>query len=170
MGDDFYQLFRVFEYTAFRLEVRENYNVAREAESFRKFRAGEPVDLSWAESWFSMVREATAEGRRFSRVRVVNLPLSDYSRFGLWASRLNSDAGEDIRYLARDVAQKAGLPDRDYWLFDSRKLARMRFGGDGRFLGGEVIEDVAEILWHNYWRDAARHWALRREDFETGQG
>src|SRR5262249_51248608 len=91
IGDDFQQLFRSCEHTAFRLEVRESYSAPREVESFRRFKAGEPVDLSWAETWFSMIREATAAGRRFARVRVVNVPLSDYSRFGLWAARRTSE-------------------------------------------------------------------------------
>lgn len=150
--------------------MRDSYNAPREVESFRKFRAGEQVDMSWAESWFGMIREATAEGRLFSRVRVVSLPLTGYSRFGLWASQFASAAGEDIRYLARDVALEAELPNHDYWLFDSRKLVRMRFGEDDRFLGGEVIEDAAEIVRHNYWRDAARRHAVRRDDFGTEQG
>lgn len=152
------------------MEVRDRYNAPREVESFRRFLDGEPDNLSWAESWFSMIREATAEGRLFSRVRVVSLPLTDYSRFGLWASSFSSGAGEDIRYVTRDKAQKVELPNHDYWLFDSRKLVRMRFGGDDRFLGGEIIEDAAEIVKHNYWRDAARHFAVRRDDFGTKQG
>lgn len=116
-----------------------------------------------------MIREATAEGRHFSRVRVVSMPLSDYSRFGLWAAQFTSDAGEDIRYVTRDEAQKAELPNHDYWLFDSRKLVRMHFGDEDRFLGGEIIEDAAEIVKHNYWRDAARHCAVRRDDFGAEQ-
>ncbi|MEV6980603.1 DUF6879 family protein [Sphaerisporangium sp. NPDC051017] len=167
IGDDFNQLFRTFEHTAFRLEVRESYNAPREVESFRRFRAGEPVDLSWAETWFNMIREATAEGRRFARVRVVSVPLSDYSRFGLWAAQRTSDAGEDIRYLPRDVAEQLGLPNHDYWLFDSRKLARMHFGEKDKFRGGEIITDAAEIVRHNYWRDVAQHHAIRRDEFEA---
>lgn len=48
-------------------------------------------------------------------------------------------AGEDIRYLARHDA--TGLPDYDYWLFDSSGLVRMHFDDDENFLGGELIED-----------------------------
>ncbi len=66
-----------------------------------------------------MVREATNEGRRFSRVRVVSIPLADYIRFGVWASQFTTAAGEGIRYLARDQAQDMALPSHDYWLFDS---------------------------------------------------
>jgi hypothetical protein len=113
-----------------------------------------------------MVHAATAEGRRFSRVRVVSQPMTDYSRFGLQNSRHTVAAGDDIRYLTRDRANAVGLPDHDYWLFDSRKLAWMHFDDtDDHFLGAEIIEDPASVVQHNYWRDAARHWAVRRDDF-----
>jgi len=158
-------LFRTFEHTAFRLEVRESYNAPREVESFRLFRAGEPVDLSWAETWFSMIRQATAGGRRFARVRVVSVPLSDYSRFGMLASRLTGEAGEDIRYLHRDIAEQLNIPNHDYWLFDSRKLVRMHFGEADKFQGGEIITDTTEIMNHNYWRDTAQHHAVIRDEF-----
>jgi hypothetical protein len=127
--------------------------------------AGEPDDLLWYQDWLTMVREATAEGRLFSRVRVVSLPLTDYSRFGLWASGYTIEAGDDIRYLVRDQADAAELPEHDFWLFDSRKLVRMHFGDDDRFVGAEVIEDPVTIVEHNYWRDAARHHATNRDEF-----
>jgi hypothetical protein len=117
------------------------------------------------QSWLTMLGEATATGRTFARVRVVTTPLTDYSRFGVWCSQFTGGAGEDIRYLPRD--QAGDLPQHDYWLFDSRKLVRMHFDEHMTFLGGEVIEDPAEIVRHNYWRDVARHHAVRREDFAT---
>jgi hypothetical protein len=112
-----------------------------------------------------MIGEATAQGRRFARVRVVSTPLTDYSRFGVYCSQYTTAAGEDIRYLPRN--QATDLPDYDYWLFDSRKLVRMHFDEEEHFLGGEVIEDAAAVVQHNYWRDAARHKAVRRDDFAT---
>lgn len=118
--------------------------------------------MSWFRNWLSMIRAATAEGRRFARVRVVSMPMTGYSRFGVFCSQHTNAAGEDIRYLRRDLAE--GLPDHDYWLFDSRTLVELHFAEDDNFLGGEVIEDPAVIVQHNYWRDAAWHKAVRRED------
>ncbi len=46
-------------------------------------------------------------------------------------------------------------------------LVRMHFDDDENFLGGEVIEDPAVIVQHNYWRDAAWHFAVRRDDFAS---
>jgi Family of unknown function (DUF6879) len=105
--------------------------------------------------------------RRFRQLRARRVHAR---RFGLWASQFTNAAGEDIRYVARDEANDAGLPNHDYWLFDSRKLARMHFGEDNRFLGAEIVEDPAVIVEHNYWRDAAWHCAVRRDDFGTEQG
>jgi hypothetical protein len=144
--------------------MRDQYNIPREAEPLRKFLAGEP-DVSYHENWSNMVRQATAEGRRFSRVRVVSFPLTDYARFAMWVAGYTREAGDDIRYITRD--QAAGLPDYDYWLFDSRKLLKMRFTDDDQFIGGEVIEDPAEIVQHAYWRDAAQHRAIDRDEFVT---
>jgi hypothetical protein len=97
------------------------------------------------------------------------MPLTDYSRFGLWSAQFTNGAGEDIRYLTREQAQVEGLPPRDYRLFDSCTLVRLHFGDDDGFLGGEVSEDPAVIVQHNYWRDAAWHEALRRDDFAAEQ-
>ena len=46
-----------------------------------------------------MLWELTAQGRRFARGRVVSLPLTDYSRFGLWCAQFTNGASEDMRYL-----------------------------------------------------------------------
>jgi hypothetical protein len=122
------------------------------------------------QSWLDMVREATAQGRRLGRVRVVSLPLTDYSRFGVWCAQFTNAAGENIRYLVRDRAVTMNLPEHDYWLFDSRTLLRMHYDEKDHFLGGEIIDDPEIIVRHNYWRDAAWHYAVRRDDFATEQG
>jgi hypothetical protein len=119
------------------------------------------------QDWLAMIREATKAGKRFARVRVGSLPLTDYSRFGVWCSQFTNGAGEDIRYLTRDAADAEGLPNHDYWLFDSRQLVRMYFDDGDAFVGAEIIEDAAEIVQHNYWRDVAWHRAIRRDAFAT---
>ncbi len=104
------KLFHTFEHTAFRLETRDEYYSPNETKALEQFVAGEPVGLVWLQSWLTMIREATAEGRQFARVRVVSMPLTDYSRFGVFCSEHTNAAGEDIRYLTRDQAED--LPDQ----------------------------------------------------------
>ena len=146
------------------MEVRSRYNPSYEGESLRKFlEEGEPDDLSWMQPWLRMVQEAAAEGRRFARVRVVELPMSDWNRYSYALARHNVAAGEDIRYLARTNA--LDLPDYDYWLLDSSRLIVMRFDEADHFIGGEPVEDPTEIVQANKWRDTAWHRAVRRDDF-----
>ena len=147
--------------------MRDWYNAPYENESVRKFLAGEPDDLEWSNSWLERVHDAQTKGRTFSRVRIVSIPLTDYSRFGLWASQFTVAAGEDIRYIPRTNA--ADLPSHDFWMFDSQTVVRMHFDDQSVYLGGELVEDATEIVRHNYWRDAAWHQATRRDDFATTQ-
>lgn len=119
--------------------------------------------MGWFDDWLGLIRRLTAEGRRITRVRVVTVPLTDYSRFGVFCSAHTNAAGEDIRYLPRDEAGE--LPDHDFWLFDSRKLVRQHFDDDDKFLGAEIVTDPAAVVQANYWRDAAWHHARLRETF-----
>jgi Family of unknown function (DUF6879) len=89
--------------------------------------------------------------------------MSDWSRYSHALSQHNVAAGEDIRYL--DRRQAPDLPDHDYWLFDSSNLFIMRFDEADRFIGAEPLDDPTMIVRHNYWRNAACHRAVRRDDF-----
>ncbi|MFF4195189.1 DUF6879 family protein [Nonomuraea sp. NPDC001831] len=162
-GDAFGDLFRSFEHTAFRLEPRERYNSPGEHEPIRKFLAGEPDDLAWNRPWLDLMAEHAAKGKVVHRVRVVSVPLSDYSRFGLWCAQFAIQAGEDIRYL--DRAQAAGLPELDYWLFDSKWAARLKFDEDDVLLGAEIVTDPALVVELAAARDDAWHRAVTREQF-----
>lgn len=39
-----------------------------------------------------------------------------------------------------------GLPDHDFWLFDSHRLVRMHFADDDTLIGREPVTDPAEIV------------------------
>jgi hypothetical protein len=107
-GPDSRRLFEIFKHAAFRLEVRDHYDAPYENDSLRRFLAGRQDGLPWMQSWLGMLRDQTARDRRFARVRVVTVPLTEYSRFGVWCAQFTNGAGEDIRYLTRDRAQAKG--------------------------------------------------------------
>lgn len=57
-GDEFVKLFSSFELSAFRLEMREQYRLAKdEEEPLRRFLAGEPDDLAWMSEWLVPLEE-----------------------------------------------------------------------------------------------------------------
>lgn len=158
-ADDFNSLFRYFQHTAFRLEVQPAYAVADERESFEEFLAGKPrpvVEFPFYAAWLDQIRGVTQQDRRVERVRVLDEPPTDYQRWEVWAGQFNVAAGEKIRYISRSRAIDVGLPViDDWWLFDSTRLARMRFDEHGRPLGGEIISDPAIVAQHCAWRDLA---------------
>ncbi len=166
-GAAFDRLFQEFEHTAFRLETRERYGMGDEAGPFAQFLAEGWADMSFTSAWRANVRSQTAAGKRFTRVRVVSEPWSDYTRFGLYDCGGTVAAGEDIRYLPRPRA--VGLPAHDYWLFDSRTVYILRFDQADQLLGAERVDDAATVVQHCYWRDAAwRHAVPYREYVKKG--
>lgn len=161
-GEDFNSLFRYFTRTAVRLEVQPVYAVTEERESVEEFLAGNPRPVTvfpYYAAWLEQIRRLTTEGKRVERVRVLDEPPTDYQRWEMWSGRFNTDAGEVIRYLPRSRAVEVGLPVADdWWLFDSLRVARMRFSAEGQPLGGEIIADPEEVARHqSWWEIALRH-------------
>ena len=147
-----------FQHTAWRWETRRAYGVAAESEALRAFLRGEDVSDP-GRPWLALMRDLTAARKTVGRVRLVDAPPTDYQRF-LLADVLDSvEAGEDIRYLRRSKAQQHGLPEYDFWLFDSRTIGIFVFDGD-RSLGMALTEDPAEVLKGCQIRDAALHFAV----------
>lgn len=169
-GDRFGALFHTVRRSAFRLETRDRYSVPAEQERVRRFLTGDPDEdyLLGAHSWGDMTRMAAADGRPFSRVRVVSVPLGDYSRYALWSAQGNLRADEEIRYLDRDQAAAIGLPVRpphDAWLLDDERVAVLRFDEEDRLLGAELLDEEAVVEKHQRWRDIAWKASVSRDEF-----
>lgn len=156
-------LFREFRHTAFRLETRRGYATDRRSEKWQRWQAGQDIAAE-PSTWLENVAAQTAAGKRFARVRILDAPATDGQRF-LWDSAPgNLAAGEDIRYLDRGRAEELRLRGGDFWLFDSRVLARFAFDEDDTTLGVYITEDPAEVLAACQARDLAWHHAARREE------
>lgn len=130
---------------AFHLEQKDTYNVAAEDEPFGRWQRGEPDDYAWHRDWLGLLREVTALGVQVQRVRLVSVPHTEYTRWGLDIARLNAEAGEDMRYLSRGLANDVDFPEEDYWLLDDDKLVLSVFSADGR-TGGFAWETSPQLL------------------------
>lgn len=162
--DDFRNLVRHFEHAAWRLETLPVYTLEEELPEVERYRAGNPTpppELSWYREWLDQIAKATNEGKRIERVRISTEPPTLYQQWESWAGQWNVRAGEQIRYISRSRALEIGLPvdGGDWWLFDSLRLAKMRFDPDGRPCGGEIITDPAEVIQACAWRDLAVHYS-----------
>lgn len=155
-----------FATSAFRFELRERYNSTVGVEPYRKWLAGEPDDYAWHRSWMEKISRDVAAGKRWQRVRIVSVPPSDYTRYGIEVGRLSVQAGEDIRYIRRDVAGRLGLEPYDAWLLDGARLVLLHFNdADDTFTGAELVTDHEVVGRHLEWRDMALKHAQPLEEF-----
>ncbi|MFC4535419.1 DUF6879 family protein [Sphaerisporangium dianthi] len=163
-GEEFLALMTRFRHTAFRLELRDRYNVPAEQERWQAFLSGDTATLERLNAeqratWMSVIRAATFAGKRVERVRVVTEPPTDYIRFELTLNAGNAEAGEDIRYLPRHQTAGLDLPRVDYWLFDSRYAVVLPFDEDDVLLDMELVDDPATVVafasgWDTAWHNA----------------
>jgi hypothetical protein len=171
-GEEYGRLISDFRHCWFRLEVLQRYTVAYEEEPLRRFLAGEPPpEDPDKEEWLGLIREAAAAGKVMRRVHVVVEPPSDYLRYEFaWEYADNMAAGEDIRIIGVQPGHwPEELPHHDYWLFDSRILCLLDYDEEGRLLGAELVDDPAEIVRHNWWRDVALHEAVPLDRYLLGR-
>ncbi|MGV9302765.1 DUF6879 family protein [Nonomuraea sp. NPDC004354] len=155
-----------FTASAFRFELRERYNSTVGAEPFRKWRAGEPDDYVWHRSWMEKISRDVAAGKTWQRIRIVSVPPSDYTRYGIEVARLSVEAGEDIRYLRRDKAEQLGLRPYDAWLLDGSRLVWLHFNdADDTFTGAELVTDPDVVSRHARWRDLGLEHAQPLDEF-----
>jgi hypothetical protein len=161
-------LFRDFQHTAWRLETRRGYASDRNSPKRQQFLASEGITRGPDNAWRENVRAQTAVEKRFERVRLVDEPATQGQEFLLASAPGNVAAGEDIRNLTRAEAERRRLPKDDFWLFDSRALARFAFDEDDTTLGVYVTEDPAEVLAACQARDAAWHHAIPPRSSPSG--
>ncbi|GHA95646.1 hypothetical protein GCM10010330_57290 [Streptomyces tendae] len=159
--DEFDRLFTVFEHTAWRLETRSRYASDETAPTYAQFTRGEPVDWSGADlEWCAERREQAALGKKFERVRVIDQPPTTGQLYLLENARRNSSVGEAIHNLDRATADGLGLPEEDFWIFDSRLVALLNFDDADNLINVELIREPAAVLRYAMARDAAMHHAV----------
>ncbi|MGA5819746.1 DUF6879 family protein [Kitasatospora sp. NPDC094028] len=154
-----------FQHTAWRLESRASYASDLMSPGYARWAAGEDPKADPNRPWCQNIRAQVAAGKRVERVRIADDPLGAGQAYLLAVGWANVEAGEDIRHLRRETAHKLALPERDFWLFDSRVLLEMHFDDADDYLGAELVDDSATVLKACQIRDAAWHHAVARAEF-----
>ncbi|MGW7498573.1 DUF6879 family protein [Streptomyces luteogriseus] len=163
--EEFGQLFRHFEHSAWHLETRRGYASDREDDGYGQFLATGQAPMDLDSDWCQNIRRQTALGKYVGRVRVVDNPPTEGQLFLLSYARCNAATGEDARNLWRDDAVRAHLPAEDFWIFDSRLVAILRFDDEDVFHDVEIITEPAEVLRYCQVRDAAVHASIPYGEF-----
>ncbi|MFD4240815.1 DUF6879 family protein [Streptomyces sp. NPDC058525] len=169
--DAFGKLFENFEHTAWRLETRRRYASDELTDTYGQFLRGEAPVWDLDTPWARTIKEKTAGGAIVGRVRIVDTPTpTEGQRYLTAHAEKNEALGEDIRNLSRTEAGELQLPEEDFWLFDSRLVALLRFDGDDNLLDAELITEPAEVVRYAMVRDAAWHHAVPYREFTAEQG
>ncbi|MFI9295357.1 DUF6879 family protein [Streptomyces gardneri] len=168
--DAFGKLFETFEHTAWRLETRRRFASDEATDTWAQFSAGQPIEWDYEDDWCTNVRAQTAQGKRIERVRIVDSPPTPGQLYLLDNAKRNCAVGEDIRNLSRAEAGELQLPDEDFWLFDSRLVAKLRFDEADNLVDAELITEPAEVVRYAMVRDAAWHHAVPYREFAAGLG
>ncbi|CAM5323985.1 DUF6879 family protein [Streptomyces sp. PAN_FS17] len=155
--EEFGRLFETFQHSAWHLETRRGYASDREDLGFAEFLATGDAPCDLDSDWCQNIRRQTEAGKYVGRVRVLDNPPTEGQRFLLSYARCNAATGEDARNLWREDADRAHLPAEDFWIFDSRLVAILRFDGQDVFHDVEIITEPAEVLRYCQVRDAAVH-------------
>lgn len=166
-GEGANSLFRENWSVAVHLELQDTYTTPAEDEPFGKFLAGEPDDYAWFSGWANVVEDATARGKVIRRMRVVTEPHTDYTRFALAIARLNTAAGEDVRYIPRHTVDPRSLSGDDWWIFDDDLVAFSVFRPDGAGAGLATTTDPAIASYIRSVRDRLWPLAIPSIDYAT---
>lgn len=162
-----------FTATAFRLETLQHY--AGEEDRLEAFSLGLPLPERSVRTspWLARIAVGTAaEGKRWQRVRVVEEPLTEYTRYELASYVESQAAGEEIRIARRPPIPPTSLRG-DFWLFDvgwaSAYALKMAYGDDGVFLDAELVTDTQGLAVLDTVRKLALLWSVPLNEYLAGK-
>ncbi|PRX44707.1 hypothetical protein B0I33_111221 [Prauserella shujinwangii] len=164
-SDELNELFRRFRRSAWRWECQGDYAV--DEAKLQRWRDGLPPDLEAKRPWLDFIRDLTATGKSWQRVRMLTEPLTEYLRWLIEQTQVNIDAGEDIRWIPQRQAVELGMPGYDFYLFDDELVAIMRFGEDRLLRELEVSGDPQVVATHRAYRDTVWPHAIRHTDYHA---
>lgn len=173
-GATYAHLYDQFTDTAFRLECRQTYAVQAEDPSTRAFRENlpRPERSVRTSPWLARIAVDTApieqggRGKDWSRVRLIEWPLTDYTRHELLSYVESQAAGERIQIAAAAAVNWNGP---DFWLFDAGHVhacaVELHYTDDGAVTERRFVDDRRRLRRLTEVRDAAVHAAVDLNQF-----
>ncbi|MGH3844798.1 MAG: DUF6879 family protein [Pseudonocardiaceae bacterium] len=174
--DEFDQLFDTFDVSAFHLETHQAYAVSEEDERLRAFREGlpRPERSVRTSPWLQRIALTTAGGKQWSRVHVVEHPLSEYLRYQLISYVESQAVGEVIGLADRDLYPELADLGPDFWLFD-RGTPRafgvlLHFDDSGHLLDIESVTELVGVAELERQTELATHRSISLADYLAPHG
>lgn len=158
--EEFGGMFSSFRHSAWRLETRRRYASDEETDTYQEFLRTGTVQWGTGDAWCENRKRQAAAGKRVERVRLLDAPPTEGQRYLLDNARRNEQVGEAIRTLPRTVADELALPAEDFWIFDARVVALLRFDDADAMTGVELITNPIDVTRYCQAREAAWHHAV----------
>lgn len=155
MGEVFYEYWSLIETEFFKLETLQEYNTRGEEESIRAYKEGRIDDLrdilrkrlvSLSSELYGNVKR---NGGRIIRLRLVDLPLTDYIKRQIESYKILEELGEEIFIMTLDDA-KMILGEKkdniqDFLMFDEKRMIVNVFNDNRERTHSLISEDILEI-------------------------
>ncbi len=170
--EELLDLFEGATCSVFRLETLPVYAVGWEDERLQPFLATGQLPPPDADrlAFVHRIQQRTGRGVAWSRVHIVEQPLTDYLRYELAAYAENEQGGEQVW-----IADRAASPDlfsltEDFVLVDDKVGVWFRYDADGHLLGYERVT-ATDLDRCRQQRDLALAHAVRLADYSpTSEG
>jgi hypothetical protein len=140
-SDPLSEALQSFRYSATKLETRQDYAVGEEKERLRAFREhrARPERSVRTTPYLQWVARAVLDGKSWVRARIVEYPLTDYTRYQLVGYQESAAAGEQIYIADRARSRRLEAVRQDGWLFDEgypgERALLLDYGPGSEYLG-----------------------------------
>lgn len=150
----FAELIRRCTASAVHLEVHEQHLTS--APDYQAWLAARSLPADSAgpyRAYMEAVAAAAGRGVLVRRARIVSEPVSDYVR---WEHALtgpvNIAAGEQVRWLPRQLASLLLIPGNPYWVLDGHLVRFSLFDGNGEWSGNQCSDhpEVIAACWEAF--------------------
>lgn len=162
-----------FTRTAFRLECLQHYG--GEEDRQQAFGAGLPLPERSVRTspWLARIAVTTAtQGKRWQRVRVVEEPLTEYTRYELASYVESQAAGEEIRIARREAVPVTAMRG-DFWLFDPGTPEAfaliLDYAPGGKFMNAELVTEPEMLEYCAAERDLALRSSVPLNEYLAGK-
>jgi hypothetical protein len=122
---------------------------------------GRPVDMGWC----LRIKALNEKKILTQRVRLVEFPLNDYTKWELaWHRAASEFSGDDIRVISdkkfEEIIQE-GVPD--YWMIDDALVFTLNYGPHGKYLGADKVPEGGVVRYVDYKQRLLEHSTKIRE-------
>lgn len=127
----------------FRLESLPKYNVPEDLVLFKKWKKGKlNVNFDFKD-WFKNLEKIKKKGIKIQRVRILPLPLSNYTKYEIDVWKHSIKYGEKIYFIKSKNYQKIKkslhFKPKDFWAFDDKIVVIFYYNKKGNFIKEELI-------------------------------